>query len=300
MKAGAHPALAVDTVRYVGDHVAIVIAETHAHRQRRGRTGQGRVRRAARRHRPGQGASRRRAANPRRGAAQHDLSMGDRQQARDRGRVQEGGAHRQAEPHQQPADPERDGAARGGRRLRRRHRRLHSICDEPEPARRAPGDVGLHRHRPRAQAARRGARRRRRLRLEDLHLRRGGRLHLGREESEPPGQMDGRALGIVSLRRPWPRSRDRAPNSRSTPTRASWAFASRRSRTSAPICRRSRRPCRPISTARCCPANTTSPPSIARSMRSTPTPRPSTPIAAPAAPKRPSSSSASSKKRRAS
>ena len=30
MKAGAHPALALDTVRYVGDHVAIVIAETHA------------------------------------------------------------------------------------------------------------------------------------------------------------------------------------------------------------------------------------------------------------------------------
>lgn len=28
MKAGAHPALALDTVRYVGDHVAIVIAET--------------------------------------------------------------------------------------------------------------------------------------------------------------------------------------------------------------------------------------------------------------------------------
>ncbi len=30
MKAGAHPALAVDTVRYVGDHIAIVIAETYA------------------------------------------------------------------------------------------------------------------------------------------------------------------------------------------------------------------------------------------------------------------------------
>ncbi|MBP6010757.1 MAG: xanthine dehydrogenase family protein molybdopterin-binding subunit [Alphaproteobacteria bacterium] len=30
MKAGVHPALAVDRVRYVGDHVAIVIAETHA------------------------------------------------------------------------------------------------------------------------------------------------------------------------------------------------------------------------------------------------------------------------------
>jgi carbon-monoxide dehydrogenase large subunit len=30
MKAGPHPALAVDTVRYVGDHVAIVVAETKA------------------------------------------------------------------------------------------------------------------------------------------------------------------------------------------------------------------------------------------------------------------------------
>ena len=30
MKAGAHPALALDRVRYVGDHIAIVIAETQA------------------------------------------------------------------------------------------------------------------------------------------------------------------------------------------------------------------------------------------------------------------------------
>ena len=30
MKAGAHPALALDKVRYVGDHVAVVIAETYA------------------------------------------------------------------------------------------------------------------------------------------------------------------------------------------------------------------------------------------------------------------------------
>lgn len=30
MKAGAHPILALDTVRYVGDHVALVVAETHA------------------------------------------------------------------------------------------------------------------------------------------------------------------------------------------------------------------------------------------------------------------------------
>lgn len=30
MKAGAHPVLALDTVRYVGDHVAMIVAETHA------------------------------------------------------------------------------------------------------------------------------------------------------------------------------------------------------------------------------------------------------------------------------
>ncbi|HEX7775253.1 MAG TPA: xanthine dehydrogenase family protein molybdopterin-binding subunit [Parvibaculum sp.] len=30
MKAGAHPILALDTVRYVGDHVAMIVAETHA------------------------------------------------------------------------------------------------------------------------------------------------------------------------------------------------------------------------------------------------------------------------------
>ena len=35
------------------------------------------------------------------------------------------------------------------------------------------------------------ARRRRRLRLEDLHLRRGNRLRLGGQEDRPCGQMDG-------------------------------------------------------------------------------------------------------------
>ena len=38
---------------------------------------------------------------------------------------------------QQPADPERDGAARRDRRIRRRHGRDHALHDEPEPARRA-------------------------------------------------------------------------------------------------------------------------------------------------------------------
>ena len=50
---------------------------------------------------------------------------------------------------------------------------------QPEPARGAAGAVGLHRHRARAQAARDRAGRRRRLRLQDLHLRRGDRVRVG-------------------------------------------------------------------------------------------------------------------------
>ena len=57
---------------------------------------------------------------------------------------------------------------------------LHALHHQPEPARRAPGAVGLHRHRARAQAARDRARRRRRLRLQDLHLRRGDGVPVGR------------------------------------------------------------------------------------------------------------------------
>ncbi len=69
------------------------------------------------------------------------------------------------------------------------------------------------------------------------------------------------------------------------------AARSRPSPISAPTCRRSRRRCRPISTARCSPASTRSRRSIARSTRSTPTPCRSMPIAAPAVRRRPSWSS---------
>ena len=57
--------------------------------------------------------------------------------------------------------------------------------------------------------------------------------------------------------------------------------------------------CRPISMRRCCRVSTTSRRSTARSTRSTPTPRRSTPFAARAGRRRPSWSSASSRRRRA-
>ena len=67
-----------------------------------------------------------------------------------------------------------------------------------------------------------------------------------------------------------------------------------RSPISAPICRRFRRPSRPISTRRCCRGNTTFRTSIVKWTRFTPTPRRSTPIAAPAGRKPASWSNASS------
>ena len=78
------------------------------------------------------------------------------------------------------------------------------------------------------------------------------------------------------------------PNWRSTRTARSSACGSRPRPISAPTCRPSRPRCRPISTRRCCPASTTSRRSTARSTRSTPTPRRSMPIAAPGGRRRPS------------
>ena len=61
----------------------------------------------------------------------------------------------------------------------------------PEPACRAPRHLGLRRHGAGAQAARDRARRRRRLRLEDFHLSRRGRVPVGSEEGRPSGQVGG-------------------------------------------------------------------------------------------------------------
>ena len=93
-------------------------------------------------------------------------------------------------------------------------------------------------------------------------------------------------------RRARPRSRHAPPSSRSTATARSWRCGPRPRPTSAPISRPSRRRCRPISTRRCCRASTISRRSTARWTASTPTPPRSMPIAAPAGRKRPSWSSA--------
>ena len=228
-------------------------------------------------------------ANPRRRAEQHGLQLASRRQGGDRRRLRRREARDQARPRQQPPDPEPDGAARRRRRLRFRDRHDHALYDEPEPACRAARPLGVHRPCAGTQASRHRARRRRRLRLEDLHLRRGDGLRLGGEEDRPAGQMDRRIGPRPSSRTRTAATMSRMPNSRSTRAARSPACASIRSPISAPISRPSRPPCRPIFTRRCSRANTRSPTSIARSTRSTPTPRRSTPIAAPGARRRPSS-----------
>ena len=123
--------------------------------------------------------------------------------------------------HQQPADPERDGAARRGRRVRRPQRRLHALHHQPEPARDPAADGRVRAAHPGEQAARRRARRRRRLRLEDLPLCRGGDRHLGGGQGAPAGEVDGRAQRKLHVGRAWPRPRQRPPRWRSTRTATS-------------------------------------------------------------------------------
>ena len=198
MKMAAHPAIAADKANHVGDAVAVVIAETLDAGQGRGRKSQGRLRGAAGCCRSRQGAGEGRAADPRGRAEQHDLQLAPRRRRRDGGRVQGRQARHQARHHQQPAGAERDGAARGDRRLRSRQRQLHALEYDAEPACRAARDLGVHRHGAGAQAARDRAGCRRRFRLEDFHLSGRSRVPVGIAEGQPSGEMDCRTARRAS------------------------------------------------------------------------------------------------------
>ena len=114
----------------------------------------------------------------------------------------------EARHRQQPADPERDRAARRGRVVQPRRRQLHALRRQPESARRASADDRVRARPARAQGARHRARRRRRLRLQDLSLCRRDGDGLGVEARQPPDQVGGRAQRELPLRRARPRPRD--------------------------------------------------------------------------------------------
>ncbi len=298
MKEPAHPVLAQGKVRHVGDQVALIVAETLLQAKDAAELVvvdydelPAVIDISAADSAGDRGA--------RRGRRQHLLRLGPRRQGRGRRRVRQGGARHQALVRQQPADPERDRAARRQRRLQPQRRELHALRRQPEPARRAAADVRLRARPAGIEGARDRARRRRRLRLEDLPLSGRRRAGLGEQARRPADQVDGRAQRIVPHRRARPRPRHdrRAGDGRGTAT--SWRCASRRSPTWARTCRPSPRRCRRSSTPPCSPASTRRRRSTPRSRRCSPTPRRSTPTAAPADPRRPTSSSASSSRRRA-
>ena len=119
MKMGAHPAIAKDVVRYVGDAVAVVIAETKHQARDAAERVDGRLRGAAGRHRSGEGAWTPGAPQLHPEAPkQPDLRLGDRRRGGDRRGARQGRPRRQARHRQQPPRAQRDGAARGARRLR--------------------------------------------------------------------------------------------------------------------------------------------------------------------------------------
>ena len=198
MKAGAHPALAQGKVRYVGDHVAVVIADTYAQ-----------ARDAAEKIAVQYGelpavADTASAAQP--GQPQiHDAAPGNavyNWHLGDKGATDAAFA-----------------AAKHVTKLDLVNNRLIPNAMEPraavgdydsgtetmtlfttksEPSCRAGGLVGLHRPCAGEQAQGDRAGRRRRVRLEDLHLRRGDGLRLGRQEDQPAGEMDRGEDRVVS------------------------------------------------------------------------------------------------------
>ena len=290
MKAGPHPVLAHGKVRYVGDHVAVVIAETCA--QAKDGRGSGRCRlraccppssmpaqaqerrkarsmtwRPTTRSSTGISATRRRPMPPS-AKAEHVTKLD---------LVNNRLIPNAMEPRAAIGSYDTGDEA------------LHALHDEPESARGAPRHLGLHRHCARTQAARHRAGCRRRLRLEDLHLCRGGGLPLGVEARVGrPVKWTRRPHGSLPL--PIAHGRDHVTHAELAHRRRtarSWRCGSRPSPIWAPISRPSRPPCRPISMRRCCRASTTSRRSIARWTRSTPTPRRLTPIAAPGGRRRP-------------
>jgi CO/xanthine dehydrogenase Mo-binding subunit len=140
MKEPPHYVLAKDKVRYVGDHVALVVAETLNEAKDAAELINvdydvlPAVVNAVDALKSGAPQAARRRAR------QQVLHVGARRQGRGRRGVLQGRARDQARHRQQPADPECDRAARGDGVVSEVRRFVHALRDQPEPARRAPAD----------------------------------------------------------------------------------------------------------------------------------------------------------------
>ena len=209
LKIPPHMPLASDAARYVGDPVAIVIAETPVGGQRRGRDGGGRLGGPALGDGHREGGRQGHAADPRGGAEQRGLQVADRRRGGHRGGLQVGARRRQEADHQPAPGRQLHGAARVRGPLRGRDRRVDPLGHLAEPARAPAPDDRVRAGHPRAQGAGDRARRGRRLRLQDLPLQRGDGLHLGHQADQAADPLDVVAPRGLPDRRARTRPRDR-------------------------------------------------------------------------------------------
>ncbi len=226
IKMSEHWPLAKDKARHVGDGVAVVVATSRALAKDAAELVEVELGAAPGRHRPAQGDGGRRPARPRRLRHQRVERLGVRE-GRLAGSAQDveallrrpGPGQGQDAAPPAPAHPERDGAARRGRRPERRHGRVHDVHGEPDPAHRAhhPGDHVRHR---RGEAAGRGPGRGRRLRFEARDLRRGVDLPRPRAAAEHADQVDRGALRGLPRHDPRPRPLHRHGDGRDEGRRA--------------------------------------------------------------------------------
>lgn len=118
MKEPPHPILAIGKVRYVGDHVAMVVAETVEQAKNAARRGhRGRLRGAAGAGERGRRGKGQRRLHPRGRPHWPVLQVDAGRQGGGRRGLRQRSARDEAGPRQQPADPQPHRAARGGGRL---------------------------------------------------------------------------------------------------------------------------------------------------------------------------------------
>ncbi len=205
LKVPPHMPLASDAARYVGDPVAVVIAETQYAARDAAEKVQVDLGAAAGRERtPSRPTAKALAADPRGGARQHGLQVADRRRRRGHRPPSRASPWCKKRIVNQRLVANADGAARLRGPLRRRHRRADAVGDLAEPARAPAADGRLRARHPRAQGPGHRARRRRRLRLQDLPLQRGDRLLVGDPQDQAAGQVDVDPSGGIPDRRPRP------------------------------------------------------------------------------------------------
>ena len=215
-------ALAHERVRFVGEAVAVVVAETRSRRATRPKRG-GRVRGAAAGDRPARRDGSRRRRRLRRSTRQHRRRDAARRRGRDRGGLRAGRA--------------RGGARSASTSASRPRRSSHARCwpGSPNDGRltlrmstqmpSAVRDIAVRR--PRAAAgkgARDRRRRRRRLRHEDRHLS-GRRWPWLRADAEAAGANGSPIAARNSSRRTMAATSRAMPSSRSTATAGFWRCA---------------------------------------------------------------------------